>query len=40
MYTSGTSAKPKGLAHKVGRMFRNALAFASAQESMKIPDFI
>jgi long-chain acyl-CoA synthetase len=31
MYTSGTSAKPKGLAHKVGRMFRNALAFASAQ---------
>jgi len=31
MYTSGTSAKPKGLAHKLGRMFRNALAFASAQ---------
>ncbi|MFZ0319352.1 MAG: class I adenylate-forming enzyme family protein [Candidatus Sulfotelmatobacter sp.] len=31
MYTSGTSAKPKGLAHKVGRMFRNAMAFASAQ---------
>jgi long-chain acyl-CoA synthetase len=31
MYTSGTSAKPKGLAHKVGRMFRNAAAFASAQ---------
>ena len=32
MYTSGTSAKPKGLAHKLGRMFRNAAAFASAQE--------
>jgi len=32
MYTSGTSAKPKGLAHKIGRMFRNALAFAAAQE--------
>jgi long-chain acyl-CoA synthetase len=32
MYTSGTSAKPKGLAHKIGRMFRNALAFASGQE--------
>jgi acyl-coenzyme A synthetase/AMP-(fatty) acid ligase len=31
MYTSGTSAKPKGLAHKLGRMFRNAAAFASAQ---------
>jgi long-chain acyl-CoA synthetase len=31
MYTSGTSAKPKGLAHKLGRMFRNASAFASAQ---------
>jgi acyl-coenzyme A synthetase/AMP-(fatty) acid ligase len=31
MYTSGTSAKPKGLAHKLGRMFRNAGAFASAQ---------
>jgi acyl-coenzyme A synthetase/AMP-(fatty) acid ligase len=31
MYTSGTSARPKGLAHKSGRMFRNALAFASAQ---------
>jgi acyl-CoA synthetase (AMP-forming)/AMP-acid ligase II len=31
MYTSGTSAKPKGLAHKLGRMFRNALAFASTQ---------
>ncbi len=32
MYTSGTSAKPKGLAHKLGRMFRNATAFASAQK--------
>ena len=32
MYTSGTSAKPKGLAHKLGRMFRNALAFAGAQK--------
>ncbi len=31
MYTSGTSAKPKGLAHKLGRMFRNATVFASAQ---------
>ncbi len=31
MYTSGTSAKPKGLAHKLGRMFRNASAFAEAQ---------
>lgn len=31
MYTSGTSAKPKGLAHKIGSMFRNATAFASAQ---------
>jgi long-chain acyl-CoA synthetase len=31
MYTSGTSAKPKGLAHKLGRMFRNASAFVSAQ---------
>jgi len=31
MYTSGTSAKPKGLAHKLERMFRNATAFASAQ---------
>jgi len=30
-YTSGTSAKPKGLAHKLGHMFRNALAFADAQ---------
>jgi long-chain acyl-CoA synthetase len=31
MYTSGTSAQPKGLAHKLGRMFRNASAFAGAQ---------
>lgn len=31
VYTSGTSAKPKGLAHKLGRMFRNASAFATAQ---------
>ena len=31
MYTSGTSAKPKGLAHKIGRMFRNASSFAGAQ---------
>jgi acyl-CoA synthetase (AMP-forming)/AMP-acid ligase II len=31
MYTSGTSAKPKGLAHKLGRMFRNADAFAHVQ---------
>jgi len=31
MYTSGTSAKPKGLAHKLGRMLRNAQAFADAQ---------
>jgi long-chain acyl-CoA synthetase len=31
MYTSGTSAKPKGLAHKIGRMFRNASAFAGGQ---------
>jgi long-chain acyl-CoA synthetase len=31
MYTSGTSARPKGLAHKLGRMFRNAIAFAGVQ---------
>jgi len=31
MYTSGTSARPKGLALKLGRMFRNATAFAGAQ---------
>jgi long-chain acyl-CoA synthetase len=28
MYTSGTSARPKGLAHQLSRMFRNATAFA------------
>jgi|HubBroStandDraft_6_1064221.scaffolds.fasta_scaffold52660_2 acyl-coenzyme A synthetase/AMP-(fatty) acid ligase len=32
MYTSGTSAKPKGLAHKLRGMLRNASAFATAQE--------
>ena len=31
MYTSGTSAKPKGLAHKLSSMLRNASAFADAQ---------
>lgn len=31
MYTSGTSARPKGLAHKLGSMLRNATAFAGAQ---------
>jgi acyl-CoA synthetase (AMP-forming)/AMP-acid ligase II len=31
MYTSGTSAKPKGLAHRLGSMLRNARAFAGAQ---------
>lgn len=31
MYTSGTSAKPKGLAHRIGSMFRNAKAFAAVQ---------
>jgi long-chain acyl-CoA synthetase len=31
MYTSGTSSKPKGLAHKLERMLRNAAAFAAAQ---------
>jgi acyl-coenzyme A synthetase/AMP-(fatty) acid ligase len=31
MYTSGTSAKPKGLVHKLGSMLRNARALASAQ---------
>src|SRR5260370_28890999 len=31
MYTSGRSAKPKGLAHKLGRMLCNARAFAHAQ---------
>jgi long-chain acyl-CoA synthetase len=32
MYTSGTSAKPKGLAHRLGSMFRNARAFAEVQQ--------
>ena len=32
VYTSGTTAKPKGLAHHVGPMVRNAMAFAEAQE--------
>jgi long-chain acyl-CoA synthetase len=32
VYTSGTTAKPKGLAHHVGRMVRNAMAFAEVQE--------
>ncbi len=32
MYTSGTSAKPKGLAHRLGRMVRNASAFAKTQK--------
>jgi acyl-coenzyme A synthetase/AMP-(fatty) acid ligase len=32
MYTSGTSAKPKGLAHKLGSMVRNANVFATAQQ--------
>ena len=32
MYTSGTSAKPKGLAHKLGSMLRNAHAFADTQQ--------
>ena len=31
MYTSGTSAKPKGLVHKLGSMLRNARAFADVQ---------
>ncbi|MFY9660210.1 MAG: class I adenylate-forming enzyme family protein [Terriglobales bacterium] len=31
VYTSGTTAKPKGLAHRIGRMFRNARAFAGQQ---------
>jgi long-chain acyl-CoA synthetase len=31
MYTSGTSAKPKGLAHKLARMLRNATAFGAVQ---------
>jgi len=32
MYTSGTTAKPKGLAHRIGSLFRNATAFARAQK--------
>lgn len=32
IYTSGTTAKPKGLAHYIGRMVRNATAFAEAQD--------
>ncbi len=31
MYTSGTTAKPKGLAHRIGSLFRNATVFAQAQ---------
>lgn len=31
IYTSGTTAKPKGLSHHLGRMARNAIAFAEAQ---------
>ena len=31
VYTSGTTARPKGLAHRTGRMFRNARAFAGQQ---------
>lgn len=31
VYTSGTTARPKGLAHKTGRMFHNARAFAEQQ---------
>jgi acyl-coenzyme A synthetase/AMP-(fatty) acid ligase len=31
VFTSGTTAKPKGLAHRIGRMFRNARAFAQQQ---------
>ncbi|MGA7906840.1 MAG: class I adenylate-forming enzyme family protein [Candidatus Sulfotelmatobacter sp.] len=31
MYTSGTTAKPKGLAHRIGSLFRNARAFARVQ---------
>lgn len=32
VYTSGTTAKPKGLAHRINRMVRNAMAFADAQQ--------
>ena len=28
MFTSGTTARPKGLVHRIGRMFRNAMSFA------------
>jgi long-chain acyl-CoA synthetase len=31
VYTSGTTARPKGLAHRFGAMFRNARAFATQQ---------
>lgn len=31
VYTSGTTARPKGLAHRIGGMFRNARAFATQQ---------
>ncbi len=31
VYTSGTTAKPKGLAHHISRMARNAAAFAEMQ---------
>jgi long-chain acyl-CoA synthetase len=31
VYTSGTTARPKGLAHKTARMFRNACALAAKQ---------
>jgi long-chain acyl-CoA synthetase len=31
VYTSGTTAKPKGLAHHIGRLVRNAMAFADSQ---------
>jgi long-chain acyl-CoA synthetase len=31
IYTSGTTARPKGLAHYLGRMVRNAKAFAEMQ---------
>jgi acyl-CoA synthetase (AMP-forming)/AMP-acid ligase II len=32
MYTSGTTAKPKGLAHRIESLFRNVTAFARAQK--------
>ncbi len=31
VYTSGTTARPKGLAHQLGHMVRNATVFAEAQ---------